>query len=90
MSAGIRHCRIWGEQAQLPHVKGLILISGAYDLIKQLRTEVKLGIEDGRSWTAAWRFYHHGLLTPLSQCPLFVGLVDHPRGPLFSAGASKA
>lgn len=55
ISAGIRRCQIWGEEARLPPIAGLILVSGVFDLIKQLRFEAKLGIEDSASFSGFFR-----------------------------------
>jgi hypothetical protein len=52
VSAGIRRCQIWGEQARLPPIAGMILVSGVFDIIKQLRYEAKLGVEDRTSVSA--------------------------------------
>ncbi|KAK4704964.1 hypothetical protein P7C70_g1249, partial [Phenoliferia sp. Uapishka_3] len=46
VSTGIRRCRIWGEEARLPPIAGLIFVSGVFDIIKQMRFEAKAGIED--------------------------------------------
>lgn len=46
VSSGIRRCRIWGEDARLPPIAGLIFVSGVFDIIKQMRFEAKAGIED--------------------------------------------
>ncbi|KAK4049969.1 hypothetical protein OIV83_003793 [Microbotryomycetes sp. JL201] len=46
VSAGIRRCQIWGAQARLPPIQGMICISGVSDVVKQLRFESKQGIED--------------------------------------------
>lgn len=49
VSSGVRRCQIWGASATLPPIAGMILISGVYDIVKQLRHEAKLGIEDSES-----------------------------------------
>ncbi|KAM0751203.1 alpha/beta-hydrolase [Meredithblackwellia eburnea MCA 4105] len=46
VSTGIRRCQIWGEEVPLPPVLGLICVSGVFDVVKQLRSEAKIGIED--------------------------------------------
>ncbi|KAK4051505.1 hypothetical protein OIO90_004719 [Microbotryomycetes sp. JL221] len=46
VSAGIRRCRIWGDEARLPSIKGVICVSGVFDVVKQLRFESKQAIED--------------------------------------------
>lgn len=46
VSSGIRRCAISGAEAQLPTMKGVICVSGTYDIIKQLRFEAKLGVGD--------------------------------------------
>lgn len=47
VSSGIRRCQIWGDEARLPPIAGLIFVSGVFDIIKQMRFEAKRGIEDG-------------------------------------------
>lgn len=49
--SGISRCTVYGEEARVPTVAGLILVSGVYDVIKQFRYEAKLGIEERES---AW------------------------------------
>jgi hypothetical protein len=44
--SGIARCTIYGEEARVPPLAGLILVSGVYDIIKQFRYETKLGIEE--------------------------------------------
>ncbi|KAM0786206.1 hypothetical protein ACM66B_007010 [Microbotryomycetes sp. NB124-2] len=46
VSAGIRRCQIWGAEARLPSIQGMICISGVSDVVKQLRFESKQAIED--------------------------------------------
>jgi len=47
ISAGIRSLEIWGGDSwDIPPVKGMILMAGVSDVIKHIRHEFKLGIEE--------------------------------------------
>lgn len=54
ISSGIRRCQIWGAEATLPPIAGMMLVSGVYDVVKQLRYEAKTGIEDCERTLRYW------------------------------------